>query len=170
MANRWSKDRVLAIKAAPWSERGRPEPGAHVPDESPEVPEQPKDGAPPNPRRFRINKKDLEEHGYTEGCSQCDHISRYGATKPGTYHTNACRTRIITEMAKTEHGQQRLSAWSERVDRTIAEQIEHADKQRGPEQPQPVRQQDERAADAPDVRGGMGLPAEEAHPAETSLD
>ncbi len=32
------------------------------------------------PRRLRINQKDLDAHGYTEGCQQCDYIIRHGVT------------------------------------------------------------------------------------------
>ncbi len=83
--------------------------------------------AAPQLRRFRINKRDLEEHGYTDGCVMCDHIARYGQAKPGGNHTDACRTRLLRQMAQTEAGRQRLEAWNERVTRGMAEHIERAD-------------------------------------------
>ncbi len=126
--NRWSSERLAALKATPWSEREKPEvqvrfqEEAAVRDEQPAAP-----AAAPSLRRFRINKKDLEEFGFTDGCVQCDHFARYGMAKPGAYHTDACRTRILTELAKTELGQQRLTAWTERTNRGMAEYLERAD-------------------------------------------
>ncbi len=146
-ANRWSAERVMSIKATPWSERERTELKVRL-EEAP-APEKTSDLAPANPRRFRINKKDLEEHGYTDGCVQCDHIMRYGLNKAGVNHSDRCRTRMITEIGRTELGQQRLSAWSDRVDRAIAEQIEHADK----DKQQPMRREDVAGDGRPD--GGV---------------
>ena len=141
MANRWSKQRIMAIQATPWSIRERQDPRVRF-QEQPAPPEPTAAAAPPNPRRFRLNKKDLEEHGYTEGCVMCDHVQRYGVAKPGGIHTDACRTRLITEIGKTDAGQARLSSWSERVNRAIAEQIEHADKRtRASDARQPTNQE-----------------------------
>ena len=130
MMNRWSPERLAGIKITPWAIRERPEPQVHFREEAHERDEPTARPAPALPRRFRINKGDLDTHGYTDGCQQCEHIGRYGVTKPGCYHTDRCRTRMIREIGKTESGQQRLSQWNERVNRSIAERIEFDDQQR----------------------------------------
>ncbi len=126
--NRWSSERLAALKATPWSDREKPEVQVRFQEEATAKDEQPAaPAAAPSLRRFRINKKDLEEFGFTDGCVQCDHVARYGMAKPGGNHTDACRTRILTELAKTELGQQRLAAWNERISRSVAEHVERAD-------------------------------------------
>ena len=47
------------------------------------------------PREFMIMKKDLIEHGYTEGCPGCKAMLR-GAERQK--HSDACRKRLGTEM------------------------------------------------------------------------
>ena len=127
MANRWCSEKLAAIRATPWSEREQPEVTVRFQEEAARAEGPEAAPAQPQLRRFRINKKDLEEHGYTDGCVMCDHMARYGTAKPGCYHTDTCRTRMLAEIAKTEAGQQRLTAWNTRVNRAIAEQIERAD-------------------------------------------
>ena len=56
-------------------------------------------------RRLRINKADLEEHGYTEDCPQCTHTRRYGKPRAGGAHTDACRERLTTAIGQSEAGQ-----------------------------------------------------------------
>ena len=40
-------------------------------------------------------KRDLDAHGLTRGCPQCDHWDRYGKPLPGKIHSTACRERIM---------------------------------------------------------------------------
>ena len=128
IGNRWSAAKLAEIKATPWSVREKPEVQVRFREDA-EAKEEPVTAkAPPNPKRFRINKKDLDEHGYTQDCPQCDHIMRYGSAKPGHNHSDLCRVRMIRQIGQTETGQRRLEQWNERVDRSMAEQIEHSDK------------------------------------------
>ena len=79
-------------------------------------------------REMRIDRRDLEEHGYDGDCSQCKHILKYGKAQRGQTHTAQCRKRLIEAMSKTESGRIRIEANEERVTRTMAEQIEHGDR------------------------------------------
>ena len=111
-SNRWSAERIFAIKATPWSEREKPEVTVTFAEPTTAEPAT-TNTAPPNPRRFLINKSDLEQYGYTDGCPQCDYINKYGNPRPGATHSDSCRTRLIKEISSTEAGQQRMAAWSE---------------------------------------------------------
>ena len=126
---RWSPESLARVQATPWSMRSKPEAQVKFPEGATAQEEPAAAPMPTNPRRFRINKHDLDTHGYTEGCQQCDHIVRYGSSKAGTNHSDRCRVRMIQEIAKTEAGQQRLMQWNERVNRSIAEKIEFEDRQ-----------------------------------------
>ena len=64
------------------------------------------EAAQPRPaREMRINREDLEEHGYDGECSQCKHILKYGKTKRGQQHSMQCRRRIAEAMGKKKHYQ-----------------------------------------------------------------
>ena len=76
---------------------------------------------------MRISKEDRAEHGYTDGCEMCDHSKRYGCRETGARHTEACRSRLMSKFGQTEAGELRLQTWSDKVDKTIAERIEHED-------------------------------------------
>ena len=83
------------------------------------------EAAQPRPaREMRINREDLEEHGYDGECTQCKHILKYGKTKRGQQHSAQCRQRIVEAMGKTEAGKRRLEINEERITRTMAEQLE----------------------------------------------
>jgi hypothetical protein len=130
MANRWCPETLSKITATPWSRRERSAPEVRFTEPAP-APDEPVAVAPPAPtRRFRINDNDLRSHGFTDGCVQCSHIQRYGRTKPGAQHNQACRDRIIAEIGKTEEGKARLASHEARSDRFLAEHLEHSDQQR----------------------------------------
>ena len=59
--------------------------------------------------------------GYTDGCPKCEHWMRYGQTKTSAAHSEACRTRIMTELAKTTEGQMRIAAATSRLARNAYE-------------------------------------------------
>ena len=82
---------------------------------------------PPNPRAMRLSMEDPTLFGFTPHCPQCNQMMRYHKTKPGVFHTELCRTRMIREPSTTENGQERLKKWSENVDRVISERIEFDD-------------------------------------------
>ncbi len=87
---RWSADSLAQIQATPWSMH---EPEVRVRLQDRREPPEPAPAAEPAPalRRMRINKSDLEEHGYTDGCAQCTHTRRYGSAKPGATHSGMPR-------------------------------------------------------------------------------
>ena len=71
-------------------------------------------------RQPYIRASDLEEHGMTRGCPKCDHFVKY-QTWGSRPFSNICRTRITAELAKTQAGRIRISAASERLDKTVEE-------------------------------------------------
>ena len=74
----WSAEALAGIKATPWSEREKPNPEV-VFWEHPEIEgSAPSVTAAPLPRAFQIMMKDVQKHGRTAGCPQCDHFERYG--------------------------------------------------------------------------------------------
>ncbi len=106
------------------------------------------EAAAPRPaREMRVDRTDPEEHGYDGSCRQCKHLLKYGKAQRGQTHSGHCRTRIIEAMSKTESGQRRIEANEERITRTMAEQVEHSDRQAG----------------APAVAGGDGNDLAPAH-------
>ena len=58
----------------------------------------------PLPKAFRIGYDDLVEHGFSEGCPQCDHSLADGRRRDGLNHFALCRTRVETAMQATETG------------------------------------------------------------------
>ncbi len=129
-AHRWSPEALARIKIRPWSQHDRPQPEVRFQPAVDEPVAPPETAAPTIAKRLRINQKELDDYGYTEGCPQCAHAQRYGRARPGGQHSAACRARIVEAMSQSDVGKRRIEAHEERVNRSIAEQIEHADKQR----------------------------------------
>ena len=108
------------------------------------------EAAPPRAARgMRINKKDLEAHGYDGNCAQCKHILQYGKPQRGQTHTAHCRKRLVEAVSKTESGQRRIEQNEERINRQMSEQLEAADRQAAP----PAVAGGDAARDAPVHRG-----------------
>ena len=90
--------------------------GAPSPDPAPV----PAAGGEYQPRRMKITKADLENHGYTAGCPGCmgaqDGIRRGG-------HTEECRRRIEEQtMDRRDKAQERISQWmAEKVQADVKE-------------------------------------------------
>ena len=126
--DRWRPEDVAAIAVTPWSERVRVP--AEVRLQAPR--EQSADdqdvAAPAQVRALRINQSDLDKFGYTGNCPQCDYIIRYGRARPGGKHSAQCRARIIDAIRGSDAGRERVDEHEARVDRAIAERIEHADR------------------------------------------
>ena len=84
MEDRWDASAITALQATPWQHTLRPDRAVVL---RPAADGEALDKFPPRqaalPRRFRLDKKDFDEHGYTYGCTQCEHIIRYGASRPG---------------------------------------------------------------------------------------
>ena len=75
-------------------------------------------GARALPRRARMGPKDFENFGYTVGCPGCEQIQLKMGERRG--HTEECRQRIESEIAKTREGQDRLSRAKARIDHETA--------------------------------------------------
>ena len=133
---RWRPETLAGVRTLPAYGKARPDPeGVRLPD----APHEPPDPTRPGPlRRMRINKSDFEKHGYTESCSQCRHIQRYGKAQAGMVHSEQCRRRIAEALAQTDEGKARLQADEERLDRKTAEHLEHADQQPRATEPLPA--------------------------------
>ena len=127
---RWNAAALAGIRSLPAYGKSRPDSadGAQLP-EAPEQPTEPTPARPTPLRRMRINKSDLDKHGYTESCSQCRHIQRYGRAQAGTQHSEQCRRRITEAIAQSDEGKARIQADEERLDRRTAEHLERADRQ-----------------------------------------
>lgn len=124
-SERWSADALAGITATPWSERERAAPTVAFREAAEDAGGAPAVAAPALPRAFKILKADLDTHGFTKGCPQCDHWDRYGQSRPGGKHTTQCRNRIVE--AVRDHsmkGSERVDAHETRVERTTAEFIE----------------------------------------------
>ena len=130
MSNRWRAERLAQITATPWSTRDQAQAQARFSDTTEQEEQKAPATTAPMPRAFRINPKDLKKFGYTVGCSQCEHMERYGQAKNGITHSGPCRKRIMDEFSKTPEGQARLDSYEERVDRAIAERIEADDQEK----------------------------------------
>ena len=141
--DQWSIDRIKEATVTPWSmhESTVPEVIHHKPAEQPQV-----TAKMAQVIRAYIKQPDLDTFGYTQGCKRCQHILTYGSgTMP---HSDACRARIMAELAKTPSGRARLARMNERADKYIADhmkqQIEGSpaaaqgrDKDSGQQQPPP---------------------------------
>ena len=55
----------------------------------------------PNGGKIHIKGEDLRVYGYTDSCPRCDHERRFGPGRTTKGHSDACRCRLIAELAKT---------------------------------------------------------------------
>ena len=134
--------RWATISSTPYSMHEPPEPTV-IFKERPAQPEQPRQERQVVARQVHIKPHDIETHGYTKGCPKCDHERNYGPGRSSRLHSQACRERIMAELAKTPQGMARIQAASQRLDRTAWEIGRHQ-AQGEDEIPEPV-------AAAPDV-------------------
>ena len=118
--NRWESEKLKAINVTPWSLRAATAPPKVDVGPAVEKHAEPTPDIPPLPRRLKITMKTLQEYGYSEGCMQCDHIRRYGETKPGLTHMETCRQRIVEAMINTPEGKARIDQHEDRVNKAIA--------------------------------------------------
>ena len=113
MRDRWIAEELSKLKATPWSTRDRPDSDVKFKEASPDDKTATEAVPPPNPRAMRLSMEDFTMFGFTPHCPQCNQMMRYHKTKPGVFHTELCRTRMIRELSTTENGQGRLKKWSE---------------------------------------------------------
>eukprot|EP00972_Heterocapsa_arctica_P004682 693736-Heterocapsa_arctica.AAC.1 len=113
---RWDSALVLSVKGTPWAPvdgaTTAPVPVAvYIPVSEGNLPPVADLDPTVQIRAMKIMKKDLELHGYSDGCRGC-HAIRRGAT--GIPHSAECRTRIETAMQTTPTGADRVRQSGER--------------------------------------------------------
>ena len=129
---RWSADTIKALTGVPWktsefedSDKLR----IRFPDES-EVMEDkeagPIRGEDVVPRKFAIQKKDLEQYGYTAHCGGC-----YAAknNKSHKQHSHECRERVMKHLEADDSESRRVLDHRDRENRWLEKQVELADQQ-----------------------------------------
>ena len=77
------------------------------------------------PRRFRIQKGDLQKFGFTVGCPGCRAANR---GLPAVGHNEECRRRIQEELEKA--GDTRIERESARANKYFGELLDESDKKR----------------------------------------
>ena len=105
---------------------------ARVPEGRPEAPvESSKVRATP------IQRKYLEQYGFTEGCPKCRAIQRQDETHPTLAHNAACRARIEELLKNDPQFQEKIAAQDARRDRYLAREVERGDESRNTEASKP---------------------------------
>jgi len=126
---RWSADALSKVRVVPTDNKVRQErERVKFQDGATDSGATAEAAAPRPAREMRIDRKDLETHGYDGNCPQCKHILKYGKAQRGQTHTAQCRKKIVEAMSKTESGRLRIEANEERITKTMAEQVEAADR------------------------------------------
>ena len=133
-SERWDADRILGIRAVPWSPDGS--------DNAVDIQvgmERPADMVPRDPgevltenkvARTYLRRADFERWGLSEGCPGCRHL-RTGQGRQQA-HSEACRRRIEGLLKGDPSGSARLAAADERINRALADAVErHAAKDPG---------------------------------------
>ena len=112
--DRWSKEAVQKVNAYPWSSKDNREARIELGQLRQALRDQEVE-EPEALRRMRINPSDIERYGMTPGCRQCDHVRRTGQTRPGITHSDECRARMLSEIAKSDEGRSRIGTHEERI-------------------------------------------------------
>ena len=86
-SDRWNAEQLASIKATPWSLREIAETTVTFQERAGHIGPSSLTAAPAAARRLRINQNDLDAHGYTDQCPQCDYIRRFSKPRPGHTHT-----------------------------------------------------------------------------------
>jgi hypothetical protein len=136
MSDRWHAEPIQAVSILPWNHRPEEGDAAVQWRDAEGKLEESEDRTATVPRRFKINKIDLDRFGYTSNCEQCDHVLRYGQTRGGMQHNETCRERIRAAMLDAPDSRRRIEDSELRVTRALAERVEAAD----------LRQRDDRRA------------------------
>ncbi len=122
---------ISSITATPWQMEKPKDPEVIFQEEVPQ------EAAPKREivavRRLKITAEDLRRYGLTHGCPQCDYIRHSGQHRPGVSHSDACRDRILTEIAATPAGMERLRRIEEKATTTIARYVEQNQQAPSPE-------------------------------------
>ena len=139
LEDRWNADLVTNLCGVPWNlnkgEIDVSESSPELPyplDIKPEVTEVPNVAAEANEaavhfRRTYLTKKDLQKHGYTNGCPACAAISG-GFDRAGLAHTEECRKRLEGKLKEEPEGNKRLKETDDRTHQRMAEYVGRVDK------------------------------------------
>ena len=128
--SRWNHQQVVGVMGTPWKPYNFTESDKlridlpRADDQQEQVERAPH--VEEAPRRFRIERKDLEKLGYTPGCPGCYNAKHH---KSHRAHTAHCRQRVHGAMMEDPILRRRVEALQERENRWIAEQIEAEDQQ-----------------------------------------
>ena len=125
--SKWCSDDIEAVRTSPYDNHKSTDPGVVLQDRPDRAGDADQLKKTPTSRKIYIKGEDIRVYGYTVGCAKCDHERRYGPGRTTKGHSDACRARIVGELAKTPEGQRRLQAADDRVNRSIAEHIEEQD-------------------------------------------
>ena len=112
-AQKFEKERLSSVTITPWQ--------LHNPKD-PEVvfkePVEKRADVEPETlvRRVYLYPTISSEFGYTVGCPNCDHVTRYG-TACKTNHSEKCRNRMLEKLMTTEKGKLRIARATARLDR-----------------------------------------------------
>ena len=118
-----------------------------VPEGRPEAPAEPS-----KVRATLIQRKYLEQYGFTEGCPTCRAIQRQDETHPTLAHNAACRARIKELLKNDPQYQEKIVAQYARRDRYLAREVERGDESRNPGAQKPETQK------APDIQEEDEIP------------
>ena len=121
---KWDADHIDSVRVSPFELHRSAEPGVVLQDRPAREGDTDQLKKRPIGRKIYITGEDLRVYGYTESCPRCDHERRYGPGTTTKDHSDACRSRIIAELATTPEGQRRLQAADERINRSLAKHIE----------------------------------------------
>ena len=125
---KWNAENLGAVRVSPFDCQRSVEPGVVLQDRPSREGDADQLKRRPNGRKIYIKGEDLRVYAYTDSCPRCDHERRESLGRTTNGHSDACRSRIIAELAKATEGQRRLQAADERIHRSLAEQIEEQDR------------------------------------------
>lgn len=75
-------------------------------------------------RRLRLLPKDFMKYGYSQNCPGCRALR---SKKAAQNHSEACRTRIIEELERTQEGRDRIKAAEDRKEKEFREHVQAED-------------------------------------------
>ena len=117
-AEKYSKEDLSAVCSTPWDLfQAKP---AEVVFQKKDCEQQPVIDKAYVARRAYLQAADFEEFGLTRGCPKCDYKLKYG-TWGSRPHSDRCRARVESELAKTPLGMARLQTTSARLDMSVGE-------------------------------------------------
>ena len=178
---RWGFDVVMAITATPWDPQRRKTReerpvvrGDHgeakmvMEEEEKIFPEPvPSDDVKIKRKAMKVQKKDIEEHGYTVGCPGCT------AMMNNSYqiaHDTKCRQRIQEELNKSEEGQARVERDDQRTGEALARELEKEDEEKESKKRRKVTSDERKETSATATSSSDPHGSAEKRPAEKSGD